>query len=157
MVRFFLPSTGLHLLLPVVLAALSTSTQATLGEKADGVSSESIRLSAILTTSAQSLYTDNTLLQASGLTIHEYSRADGTIFAVAWTGPVMPDLQQLLGTYFTQFVSAREQAGPQGGLSRFHSTSDRLVIRSSGRLGAFSGLVYDPALVPDGVTPEQLQ
>jgi len=149
--------TGVHALLAGTLLVSGTLAQATLGEKAGSITQDSVRMTALVSTTPQSLYTDHVLTQASGLTIHEFSRSDGTIFAVAWAGPVMPDLQQLLGSYFAQFVSTREQADQHVGLSRFHAATEGLVIHSSGRLGAFTGMVYDPSLMPVGVTPGQLQ
>ena len=44
---------------------------------------------------------------ASGDIVREYVSTAGTVFGIAWSGPMMPDLPTLLGAYFTQYDSAR--------------------------------------------------
>lgn len=144
----------------VVLAMLGASVCAygSLGEKYTSVTTDQARLKATLNSTVRSSYTDHVITQDSGLVVHEYANSDTTVFAVAWQGPVMPNLEQLLGTYFSSFVSARQgKTTSAGGLSQFHSQQSDLVIHSSGRLGAFSGIIYVPSLVPSGVNAESLQ
>jgi hypothetical protein len=68
-------------------------------------------------------------------------------------------LRQVLGTYFARFQSAAaaaHQARP--GIHRqFSIAQPDLVVQSGGRLRSFHGLAYVPALVPDGVSVDQLQ
>lgn len=140
-------------------ALIASHAQATLGEKLgnNGTASQARPVAAVSTVT-QSTYTDNATSLDSGVVIHEFSRADSTVFAVAWAGPVIPDMQQLLGTYFSKFIGARTSSSTQaGGLSQLHSTQQDLVVHSSGRLGRFHGLIYVPSLVPAGLDAEQLQ
>ena len=140
-------------------ALIASHAYATLGEKpGSSTSTSQARLVASTSSINNSTYTDNVSTLESGVVIHEYSRADGTVFAVAWKGPMMPDMQQLLGTYFSKFLGARSSASaPTGGLSQLNSTQSDLVVHSSGRLGAFGGQIYVPSLVPAGLNVEQLQ
>lgn len=151
----------MHALLRVLATAagvmIASQAHATLGEKIDSGSVSQSRLVASTATITQGSYTDNARTLESGVVIHEYSRADGTVFAVAWKGKVMPDMKELLGTYFSQYIK-RDNSTPQaGGLSQLSTTGSDLVVSSSGRLGAFSGLIYVPSLVPAGVDVEHLQ
>lgn len=88
----------------------------------------------------------------NGITIKEYTRPDGVVFAVTWRGPVLPDLSVLLGTYFQTFQQATEQirlAGKRGG--PVNISTDGLVVHSGGRMRHFVGHAYAPALVPNGM------
>ena len=83
------------------------------------------------------------------------SPVTGQVFAVAWHGPFMPDLKQVLGAHFDTFV---ETAGTQR-----HSRGNVLVskpevvIHSGGHMRAFSGLAYLPGQVPQGVRLEDIR
>ena len=84
--------------------------------------------------------------------IKEYARPDGLVFAVSWRGPVVPDLTQLLGTYFPVFKQAQEEplnAGKRG--SPLSLAKDGLVVQASGRSPHFFGYAYVTHLVPPGI------
>lgn len=100
-----------------------------------------------------SLYSTHVTQLENGTVVREFSNSMGVVFAVSWQGPVLPDLTELLGSYFKTFKAAAEQARASGrrggpmGLVR-----DDLVVSSSGRMRDFSGYAYAPALVPTGVS-----
>jgi len=88
----------------------------------------------------------------SGTWVHEYTTHSGVVFALVWHGPVMPDLQTLMGTYadgFNQAVSASRSRRSLGAPLAIQSPA--LVVRSSGRRGHLSGYAYTPPLVPTGL------
>ncbi len=93
----------------------------------------------------------------SGTTVKEIATAQGMVFAVTWRGPVLPDLASLLGVYFTTFNQAAVQA--RASVVRTSTVivnNDGLVMRSSGRMRAFEGYAYAPAMVPAGVAIDDL-
>lgn len=90
----------------------------------------------------------------SGVIIKEFLSNSGTVFAVSWQGPLMPDLKQLLGQYFNNYVTAAKNN--RGGHNHLGIQQADLVVQSSGHLRAFSGFAYIPSLMPAGVTVEQL-
>lgn len=92
---------------------------------------------------------------AAGRVIRQFVAGDGTVFAVAWSGATLPDLQQLLGDYFPAFRQA--QQSNRRGLNALQGGAGGFVVQSRGRLGAFSGFAYDSALLPAGVTVDQLK
>lgn len=97
-------------------------------------------------------YTRHATQLESGTTVHEYARADGLVFAVAWRGPVLPDLSALLGGYFTVFKFEADQARESGRRgSPVRIARPDLVVRSNGRMRNFFGHAYAPDLVPAGV------
>ncbi|MFZ4479806.1 MAG: DUF2844 domain-containing protein [Rhodoferax sp.] len=88
----------------------------------------------------------------NGTTVREYVSSSGVVFAVAWRGPVLPDLSALLGSYFKSFKAETEQAralGKRG--SPVNLANEKLVVRSTGRMRDFSGHAYAPELIPAGV------
>ncbi len=88
----------------------------------------------------------------TGTTVQEFSTANGIVFAVTWQGPVLPDLQTLLGKHFLAYAKTASQAREN---HRFGGavlvTGPELVMHSGGRMRNFSGYAYVPALVPAGV------
>ena len=89
--------------------------------------------------------------------VREFLNRDGVVFAVAWTGPVMPDLQRLLGGSFPAYTAAlRALANP--GLHRdLRIASSELVVESGGHLRAYVGRAYLPALIPIGTSISDLR
>ena len=74
------------------------------------------------------------------------------MFAVAWQGPVLPDLQALLGSYFPAFTQSVQTTRAERSLGTPLSIqSTTLVVHSSGRMRNFSGYAYDPTLLPTGL------
>lgn len=104
---------------------------------------------------AQASYTIHERQTEAGTTVREYADANGTVFAVRWDGPAKPDVRRLLGNYFSEYTTAANEG--RGTLRRAGVERNGLVVRSGGRLRAFSGLAYLPAALPAGVTPESLE
>ncbi|HTH62513.1 MAG TPA: DUF2844 domain-containing protein [Paraburkholderia sp.] len=110
------------------------------------------------TASGSAPYTVRQTTLASGTVVREYVSSDGTTFGVAWNGPSMPDLSELLGSYFPQYASAL-QANRQSG--RLHGpgvvNQDQLVVRSGGHMGSFVGDAWLPQALPAGVAPSDIK
>lgn len=88
----------------------------------------------------------------TGTLLREYLLANGVVFAVTWVGPVLPDLQNALGSHFATFTQEVKRArtqGVRGGPVGFDLNG--FVVRSNGRMGAFFGHAYLTNLVPNGV------
>jgi hypothetical protein len=90
----------------------------------------------------------------SGTLVREYVSAQGTVFAVAWQGPFLPDLRQLLGKYFTAYTDAAQTAGERGLL---RIGSPELVVQAGGRMRAFSGRAYLPQELPENLSIDTIQ
>ncbi|HTJ91998.1 MAG TPA: DUF2844 domain-containing protein [Pararobbsia sp.] len=103
--------------------------------------------------------TRHTLTLPSGTVIHEYVSAAGRVFAIAWQGPLLPPLKQLLGTdnftQYTQAVSAAQSSGQMRG--RTNVVLDDLVVLSGGHMGAFSGTAYLRSALPAGFSANDIQ
>jgi len=89
----------------------------------------------------------------SGTLVREFA-ADGRVFAVTWTGPTIPNLRQILGRYFDNYVAA---AGANRlGHHHLQIHQDDFVVQSGGHMRAFSGLAYLPPALPGGLKLEDL-
>jgi len=103
-------------------------------------------------------YTVTQTTFATGTTVREYVSAAGAVFGIAWSGPTMPNLSVLLGTYFTQFDSARVALRTEHpGRGPLDLELPGLVVRSGGHMGSFSGQAYLPQSLPAGVTADDIQ
>jgi hypothetical protein len=139
-----------------VLASVPALCHATLGEPASSIADDVRTMrSASAIRSERSLYTVHEMRTDAGVIVREYSGADGTVFAVTWSGPTKPNLAQLLGRHFQRY----QAAGRTPGASHRRSTlrDSDLVVQSSGHLRAFNGLAYLPQSVPPGVDIKELQ
>ena len=142
----------------LALATLVSSTPvlAALGGTLDSVTRDrlQVKASARVIGSGPAL-TVHELILPSGTTVHEFANADQRVFAVSWSGPAIPDLRQFLGAYFAQYASA-DRSSTHGHSHRAVQRDD-LVVRSTGRPRAFTGMAYVPSLVPKGVSIDALQ
>jgi hypothetical protein len=91
----------------------------------------------------------------SGAVVREYVSPAGKVFAVAWQGPRLPDLRQVLGEHFDAYVAAA--ASRRFGRGPVLIEQPGLVVHSSGHMRAFVGQAYVPALLPPGVAVDALR
>jgi len=142
--------------LTLIAAWLATPAWATLGGDIVSVQADTAALRAAIRTTPTVQYDMHEIRSIAGLVVHEYSTRQGQVFAVTWQGPYKPDLRELLGAYFATYQSAASQQ--RAGTHRVFTLSrPDLVVESSGRMRGFQGLAYIPALVPAGVSVQQLQ
>lgn len=154
----------------ILLAPLSGTAMATLGGSAQSVTADQQVLGGALNAAPQTqtsgvralsqsnagpAFTVQQISIPSGATVNEYLSSDGTVFAVSWRGQRPPNLAQLFGTYFTQYqqavVASHTQRGP-----RKIQTQD-LVVETGGHMRNLMGRAYIPALVPAGVSVDEIQ
>jgi Protein of unknown function (DUF2844) len=125
---------------------------AVLGEYESSVATDQQRIHAQLRQISHQGYTVHQLSAAGGRTVREYVSPKGLVFGVAWQGPTMPNLQQLLGSYFEQVQKAARSRRQRGG--PLVVRTDKLVLFSGGHMRSFHGVAYSPSLLPAGVSAE---
>jgi len=86
------------------------------------------------------------LSSPSGLIVQQYLTPSGTVYAVAWSGPRLPDLRELLGPWFARLRTGR-------GHHSLQLREPDLIVRSGGHRGSWSGRAWIPSLVPAGFEP----
>lgn len=129
---------------------------AALGQDGSSVESDRVQLKAQRNITQSSGYSVHELTLPGGTKVREYLSPNQQIFAVAWNGPSIPDLQQLLGAHFARYQSAAARAAR--GLRRPVVLQEPdLVIQSNGHARAFSGVAYLPQQMPSGVSAEQIR
>jgi hypothetical protein len=138
--------------------------QAILGERTSlAISSPStlspgaVRRVQAVTLPSQTPYLVSEAELETGTLLREFSLPNGVVFAVSWTGPVLPDLKEALGRHFVTFAGEVERMraqGQRGGPVSFERNN--MVLSSTGRMGAFSGHAVLPHLVPVGVDIHEL-
>jgi hypothetical protein len=142
----------------VVLWALllgSAPAWAVLGQSVDSVQSDLASLKGRLVTTSLSGYSVHQISRDDGTVVKEFVSSDGKVFGITWQGPTMPNLAQLLGTYFPQFQqAARSAVHRRGPLSL--QTSE-LVVESGGHMRAFRGRAYLKSLLPNSLTQADVQ
>jgi hypothetical protein len=109
-----------------------------------------------LSTATAARYTVLETRLDSGTTIHEYLNTNGTVFAVSWSGPFMPDLKELLGVHFETMKdhAARRQDSRR---SRLALRGHDVVIVSTGHMRALEGRAWLPSRLPAGFDAEGTQ
>ena len=137
--------------------ALSLPAQAALGGQVADLPRERLALRAQLQTTAQPSYTTHTLSTASGYEIRQFATPQGQIFALAWRGPGIPNMQQLLGAHFATYQSELQAHPQQRSRTALTVNHPNLVARAAGRMGSYSGMAYLPQQVPAQVRLSDLQ
>ena len=108
--------------------------------------------------SAAASYTVRETRLGNGTVVREYLAADGSVFGIAWRGQQMPDLSDLLGTYFPQYVSGVNAIrAVRGGHGPVAVDQSSLVVHSGGHMGAFAGQAWLPPALPAGVSGSDIQ
>ena len=129
--------------------ALSQSAHAVLGGAASTVQEDRMQMkAAVPAASAKLNYTVHEMTLPSGTEVREYIAGD-KVFAIAWRGPVIPDLKQLMGPYFDTYISeARSNHNSHTHLAIRHP---ELVMHAAGHMRAYAGSAYIPSMLPEGV------
>jgi hypothetical protein len=71
----------------------------------------------------------------------------------------MPNLQQTLGTYFTQYqtsVKSQRATGTRSGHNHLEVRSPSLVVHVGGHMRQYFGLAYVPSLLPQNISVSDL-
>ena len=155
----------LRLPVPTILAllvcvpALSVPLEASLGGDVSSVQADRVRMQgALLQVTGTGAYTLHEMRAASGTIVREFVSPAGTVFGVAWQGPSVPDLRQLLGIYFEPYMQAAQAAQKaRSGHGPLVIEQPGFVVERSGHARAFAGRAYVPQLLPAGVLPDVIR
>ena len=135
----------------------AASAMAALGGDAAGIAADGVALHGVLSATVGTQYDVREITSNTGTRVRQYLNRDGVVFAVGWDGPVVPNLQRLLGTYYPQYaaaIAAQEHPGLHRGI---RVASAELIVEAGGHLRAYAGRAYLPALTPPGVPAAQLR
>jgi hypothetical protein len=136
----------------LVLVLGSAPAWAVLGEYESSVSSDQKVMRGEVRAVALQGYSVQQITGADRAVVKEYVSPGGLVFGISWRGPTMPNLQQLLGSYFAEFQQAAQSRVPRHGPLVLRT--DRLVVESGGHPRSFHGRAYVPSLLPKNIPAE---
>lgn len=149
--KFFIFA-GLGFILPL----LAIPAFATLGEDAASIQSDQVQMKASVRILPSQLYSVHDMQTSTGTTIKEFISPAGTVFAVTWQGPFAPDLRQLLGQHFENYIQAATVPSNRRGRG-LHIESGDLVFDSGGHMRFITGRAYLQSKVPSGVHADEVR
>jgi hypothetical protein len=132
--------------------------QATLGESVDSVASDRKAFSAVQhATLGRNGYTVQELKSDANV-VREYISPSGVVFGIAWNGLSHPDLTTLLGNYVGEYQQALRLTARQKGRHRHSQVkTDRVTVEKWGHMRNMQGRAYIPALIPSGVSINEIK
>ena len=139
------------LLSVIVIAVFPGLAFAGLGDNVNSIPTDQARMKASARITQSTAYSVTELTSPNGTVVREYVSPAGKVFAVAWQGQALPDLRQVLGSYFDQYVQLMHNRRARGPAV---IRTPNLVVQVGGHQRALSGRAYDPRLVPSGVKAE---
>ena len=142
-----------------LIAASPFPASATLGSDVTTVNEDRAKMQgALMSITRNDRFEVHELQASNGTKVREYVSSTGTVFAVSWEGPWMPDLRQVLGPYFDAYqrtVPAVRNARRSHGPMTFRSGD--LVVQIGGHPRAFAGRAYIQRLMPQGLQAETIR
>jgi len=127
---------------------------ASLGDDVSSVQADQVHLKASTRVVARQLYSVHEMQTQNGSTIRQYVSPAGTVFAVTWQG-FAPDLRQLLGSHFDEYMTSASQAAHRG--RGAHIETGDLVFDSGGHMRYVVGRAFLRSKLPSGVSSDELR
>jgi len=145
---------GFSVFLGLVLLTFSASAFAALGGDVTSVQDDQAHMRAQRRVTQTPSYSLHEMQTQSGTVVREFVSPQGKVFGVTWHGSTIPDLQQLLGSYYMEFVHAAPIRRSHGPVS---IQTPNFIIQSGGHQRALAGRAYIPEMLPDGVRAGEIQ
>lgn len=144
----------------LVVAVLggAQQAQAVLGESVASVTTDQKTLSSArgAATAVHNGYTVQEV-KSDATTVREYVSSSGIVFGIAWQGRTHPDLTPLLGSYAGEYQEALRKTPRHPGRRRLQVKTDRIVVEKWGHMRKLQGRAYVPALIPYGVSLDEIK
>ena len=142
----------------LLMLALPIPALAALGGDVTSVQQDQAQMKGALKTTQTEAYTIHEITAPANTVIKEYVSPAGKVFAIVWRGQFIPNMQQLLGTYFDRFAqTAKAQRESHSGHRPVGIQQPDFVFQNGGHMRAYIGRAYLPAMVPQGVNVDALQ
>ena len=144
----------------LIMVALTLPAFAALGGDASSVAADAAHMKATvqMKMAPSGLYRTHEIQTAHGTVVHEFVSSEGRVFGVAWRGPFVPNMRQILGTYFQQYsAAAKEAKSKYVGRRPMNLQQPGLVVQSTGHMRSYSGRAYVPGMLPQGVSAAEIR
>jgi hypothetical protein len=131
--------------------------QAALGEPVDSIAGGQKALSAVQPfLTVRNGYTVQEV-RSDAVVVREYISPAGIVFAVAWNGLIHPDLTPLLGSHAGAYEEALRQTPSKPGSRHLQVKADQIIVEKWGQMRNLQGRAYIPALLPPGVSADEIE
>ena len=141
----------------MILFAAPKGAFAVLGEPVQIPKSKSAHsLSIQKNTQQASLYSIHET-QLDSVNVREYVNQQGVVFGVAWNGYLHPDLTLILGSYATAYQKAEKKTQRVPGRRHHQVQATSVTVEKWGHMRDLKGRAYDPALLPQGVSANEIE
>jgi hypothetical protein len=144
------------LLLPVVLGAAAPA-RGTLGGAADSVEMDRAALSAVRRATVVGSSYSVQEIEVGATRVRQYLSRSGLVFGLAWNGLTHPDLDTLLGSHAAAWRAAEHQVARSAGRRFLTVAAPEVVVEKWGRMRNLQGRAYAPALLPPGVSIDEIR
>jgi len=142
----------------VFVVGTSFPAWAALGGDVASVQADQVHMQGTRRVTTAAAYTVHEIQGASGTVVREYVSSEGKVFAVAWQGPWLPDMRQLLGNCFDQYTAAiKSQSGGRIGRRPLVIEQPGLTVEIAGHSRSFTGRAYIPEQMPSSVGAEAIR
>jgi hypothetical protein len=133
--------------------------KAALGDTVASIQADRVSLKGQLRSRSEPGYSVQEITTPNGTVVREFVSPSGVIFAVSWSGPTIPNLQQTLGTYFARYqaaVTTQRATGARSGHHHLQIRTPSLVVHAGGHMRQHFGLAYVPSLLPQNLSISDL-
>ena len=135
---------------------VSSSALAALGQDVSSVQSDGVRMKAAVSVLPGQSFSVHEMRASTGTRIREFVSPAGQVFAISWQGSSIPDLRQLLGEYFDQYMQAA-QTTPRVHRRVVHIETRDMVFESGGHMRFIVGRAYLRDKLPNGVNADAIR
>lgn len=143
--------------LSLTILTITQNARAALGEPAESIAKDIKALSsARRATTTRNSYTVQEIVSDAN-TVREYVNTSGIVFAIAWNGLTHPDLTPLLGSYAGEYQKALQKTIRVPGRRHLQVKSNNVVVEKWGHMRNLQGRAYIPALMPQGVSIDEIR
>jgi len=139
----------------VVLFLLPLPAFGTLGEDVSSVRSDQAHMKAAVRVLPNQLYSVHEMQAPTGTKVREFVSPAGTVFGISWQG-FAPDLRQLLGEHFDEYVQAARNRSSHRGRGLHIETGD-MVFDSGGHMRFIIVRAYLRSKMPQGVSSDDIR
>jgi len=133
---------------------LSASSFAALGGDVNSVLADQAQMKAQRRVTQMTAYSIHEMQSQAGTTVREFVSPEGKVFGVAWQGQSLPNFQQVLGSYYDQFIKSAPRQRKHGPVT---IQMPGLVVQSGGHMRALTGRAYVPEMMPSGVKVDEIR
>ena len=142
----------------LVTLAFTLPAFAELGGYADSVQVDQAKMKATLKVTQNKAFAVHEITTPTKIVVREFVGADGRVFGVAWRGPFLPDLSQLLGSFYGQYSDAiKTEKRTYAGKRPVDIRQPRLVVQGGGHMLGHFGRAYVPDMLPEGVSTDAIR